>query len=103
MPADKHILRRKLLQVIRDWRAPVTQADILRDAEIIMRMESGLLDLQEIADALRGLDSHGYLANLRPGRTPLYVVTAAGTDQLDRETTLSEYVWGEHASFPEPR
>lgn len=96
---DKHILRRKLLDVIRRWQAPVTLSDILADADLTMRLESALLTTERISEELRNLVLKGYLQDLRPGRAPLFRITGAGIDQIDREGNLHEYIWGEHASF----
>ena len=96
---DKHILRRKLLDVIRRWQAPVTLSDILADADLTMRLESSLIDTARISEELRNLTIKGYLQDLRPGRAPLFRITGAGIDQIDREGNLHEYIWGEHASY----
>ena len=53
---------------------------------------------ETLAAELRGLAAHGYLVDQRPGREPLYLLTAKGRDQINQESDLHEYVWGEFAS-----
>ena len=93
---DKHTLRRHILQIIADEIDPgcATIDLVARHTDLVIRS----LPHQDLVAVLRGLAAHGYLEDLRPGRIPLYKLTAAGRDQIDQETDLDEYVWGEHAS-----
>lgn len=92
---DKHIRRRTLLSMARDQRPALLDVDT---AVMHPSMTMAAIPRLEIAEALAGLAEHGYLRNMRPGRTPLYRITAAGLDQIHQEADLDEYVWGEHAS-----
>ena len=92
---DRHHLRRAILTAVRDLDpAPAGIDDIAGHPVISM----AAVPRDSLAAAVRGLVSHGYLRDMRPGREPLVRPTPAGTDQIDREADLDEYVWGRFAS-----
>ena|GEM_PF-1881643 len=97
--ADKYVLRRTVLKALAPIdEAPMTVRDLARTPSFAMRMDRGLLTMQQLAELCAGLAENGYIIDMRPGREPLYRITAAGRAQHDRETDLEEYVWGEYAS-----
>lgn len=97
--ADAHTLRRLLLDVVHDAEpAGATMDDLLAAPEIAARVERRMVAAAEVDEACRGLVLHGYLADLRPGREPLFRLTPAGDAQRRREADLDEYVWGQYAS-----
>jgi hypothetical protein len=88
---DRHRIRRSILQALKELHPSAADyAELLAYPRI---KQAGLL-FADVAEAATGLIEHGYVENLRPGRTPLLRLTAAGRDQIDQETTLAEYVWG---------
>ena len=92
---DKYHLRRAVLEALADFDpAPCTVDEIAQYPPI----EMAGTERETLTRELRGLAAHGYIADLRPGRAPLYRLAAKGRDQLNRETDLDEYVWGEFAS-----
>ena len=96
---DKHVLRRDVIEAIRAAEpAPAETIDVCDYPPIGMRIERELLDRAEVIAALDGLAERGYIENLRPGRAPLWRLTAKGRGQIDREEDLDEYVWGAQAS-----
>lgn len=91
-----YVLRRVVLQAVRDAEpAAATFQDVERHPALEMRAD---VTPNTVLAILDGLVERGYLANLRPGRDPLYRLTAKGRGQLDREDDLDEYVWGQYAS-----
>jgi hypothetical protein len=88
---DKCHIRRAILQALKELHpAPADYAELCA----YPRLKQAGLPFAEVADAATGLCEHGYIENLRPGRAPLFRITADGRDQIDQETDLSEYIWG---------
>jgi len=92
---DKHATRRMIMAAI-DALDPAAAS--LADIAAHPRLRMAGIERGQICAGLAGLGAHGYAADLRPGREPLARLTAAGADQLNQETDLDEYVWGELAS-----
>lgn len=93
---DKHRTRRLILDAVLDLDpAPATLDDLAGYPPVSM----AALERSTLVEEARGLARHGYLTDLRPGREPLYRITAAGQDQARRESGLDEYIWGEFATF----
>ena len=91
---DKHHLRRAVLDALLSAEpAPATVDELCEYPPLAM----SATPRETLTGELRGLVDHGYVRDLRPGREPLYRVTAAGRDQARRETALDEYIWGEWA------
>lgn len=91
----QYVIRRLILQAVLDCEpAPAAPSDVAGAPAI----EMSALDPATIMEELRGLVAFGYVADLRPGRTPLFRLTPAGRTQIKREGDLDEYVWGEMAS-----
>ena len=96
---DKYLLRRQVLDALSDaLPAAVETTDVCEWPEIMARLEREMIDRPTVIAALDGLAERGYIENLRPGRTPLWRLTAKGRGQTDREDDLEEYVWGSQAS-----
>lgn len=96
---DRHTMRRMILDATADAApAAVTIDDLAEAPQFAVRIARRLTTPGEIGEVCAGLALHGYLVDLRPGREPLYRVTAKGDAQRHRETDLDEYIWGEHAS-----
>ena len=92
---DKYVLRRQILEAIKEAEpAAVEVDDVYESPQMLM----AAVPRDTIAEELRGLASHGYLTDLRPGREPLYRLTPAGADQASMESDLDEYLWGQYAS-----
>jgi hypothetical protein len=95
---DRYLYRRVLLEAVREYDpAPVTVEDVAGVGAVRTRLDRAHTSEADLAAELANLERHGYLEDLRPGRVPLYRVTAKATDQLDRETRLDEFLWGEVA------
>ena len=92
--ADLYARRRMLLAVLRPVDAPATFDEILAHPSIVMRLDQRLLTAEDVLDELQGLAQRGYVTDMRPGRTPLYRLTAKGRGQIDREDDPDEYIWG---------
>ena len=93
---DKYTLRRTILDAVRDCEPTAARfADLAECPKISMNPAIGPALL---AQECTGLVAAGYLADLCPGRAPLYRITLKGRLQADRETDLDEYIWGEYAS-----
>lgn len=92
---DKHILRQTILRIMKDRIHPgAARLELIaRIPDLVIRS----IERELLLEILQGLVDHGYLANLRPGREPSYKLTAAGIDQIDQETDLDEYIWGDIA------
>lgn len=96
---DKYTIRRQVLEALSDAApAAADTADVCDWPEIAMRLERELVSREDVIGALDGLAERGYIENLRPGRAPLWRIAAKGRDQIDRETDLDEYIWGQMAS-----
>lgn len=96
---DKYNLRRVILKILRPVDVvPMTVSDMMDAPQIAMRIEQGLLTQEQLVTELKGLAERGYIKDLKPGRAPLWRITAIGRGQIDREDDLHEYVWGEYAS-----
>jgi DNA-binding PadR family transcriptional regulator len=94
--ADQYTLRRMVLGAVRDSEPAAAEfADVERHPALEMRPD---VTPNTVLAVLNGLAEQGYLVNLRPGRDPLFRLTAKGRAQIDRETDLDEYVWGQYAS-----
>ncbi len=94
---DKHKLRQRILSATKYYgtETPVSIADLAAFPQI----KPLSIPREEIVEECAGLAMHEYLRNCRPGREPLYLLTAKGLDQINQETTRDEFVWGELASF----
>jgi hypothetical protein len=92
---DKHVIRQNLLRAALAMEPGLMSHDAAMHVPLF-RMAAIQPDL--LADELRGLASHAYLRDVRPGREPLYKLTDMGRDQINQESDLHEYVWGEFAS-----
>lgn len=94
--ADQYILRRTILTAVRQCEPAAAELD---DIEQFPPLEmNAAVTPNQILGTARELAERGYLADLRPGRVPLFRLTAKGRGQLDREEDLDEYVWGQFAS-----
>lgn len=91
-----YTLRRTVLQAVKAAEpAPAEFNDVADAPAFLCRPDVTPNTLLAI---LTGLVQRGYLADLRPGRDPLYRLTAKGRGQIDREEALDEYIWGQYAS-----
>lgn len=88
---DRYHIRRAILQALKELHP--SAADYAELCNYPRIKQAGLL-FADVAEAATGLIEHGYAENLRPGRAPLLRLTAAGRDQIDQETKLSEFIWG---------
>ena len=94
--ADKYTLRRQILDAVRACEpAGARYGDVAQAPAIEM---NPAVTAAQLYEEMKGMVAAGYLADLMPGRQPLYRVTLKGRLQADRETDLDEYVWGEYAS-----
>jgi hypothetical protein len=94
--ADKHTLRRTILDAVRDCEPCAARFnDLVQHPAIEM---NAAVTTDRLAQECGGLVDAGYLVDLQPGRAPLYRVTLKGLLQVKRETDLDEYIWGEYAS-----
>lgn len=93
---DKYTFRRTILGVVRDCEPAAAEFSDIRLAPVIA-MNAALADA-DVAKELVGLVGAGYLRDLRPGRIGLWRITLKGRLQIDRETDLDEYLWGQYAS-----
>ena len=92
---DKYHTRRAILgALIHAEPAASAPSDILAYPPLAM----SAIELDTAMTELRGLTELNYVHNLRPGREPLFRITAAGRGQIDREDDLHEFIWGEFAS-----
>jgi len=92
---DKYHLRRQILAALLDSEpAASTIEDLMCWPPIEMSDEPRT----DVAGEVRGLLSHGYVRDFRPGRKPLLRIATKGRDQINQEADLDEYVWGEYAS-----
>jgi hypothetical protein len=92
---DKYRIRRAILDEL------VTMAPVPSSFDALCELPGVVAHQVKAADVIaeiQGLVEHGYVADLLPGRGGLYRSTAAGRSQINRETDLDEYVWGEFAS-----
>ena len=73
---------------------------LMKPSEILefTPIEMAALTLDEVRQEIAGLGEHGFIKNVHPGREPWFKITAAGMDQIRRDSTACEYVWGEFAS-----
>ena len=92
---DKHILRRKLLDILKDFEPALLTIESFATEPFIRA--SGITR-ENVAEELRGLAANGYIEDKRPGREPLYRLTEKGRNQIKMECDLDEYIWGERAS-----
>jgi len=92
---NKYTLRRTLIEAVRQSEPAAATVD---DVMTYPMIEMGAVRRDEVTAELAGLVAHDYLRDLCPGRAPLYRVSPQGRDQVDRETDLEEYIWGEFAS-----
>jgi hypothetical protein len=92
---DKYRLRRAILSAIEANEPGLCD---LATVATYPLLKMGGITAEKIATECQALAQHGYLADLRPGRDPLLRLTAEGRDQLNQETDLDEYIWGEMAS-----
>lgn len=92
---NKYTLRRNLLGAVRNCEPAAATVD---DVMTYPMMEMGAVRRDEAIAELSGLVAHNYLRDLCPGRAPFYRLSPQGRDQIDRETDLDEYIWGEFAS-----
>jgi hypothetical protein len=92
---DKHIVRQQLLRAALALEPGLFSLDA---AATLPLFRVGGVTRDDLAAELRGLASHAYLRDVRPGRESLYRLTDRGRDQIGQETDLHEYVWGEFAS-----
>ncbi len=93
---DKHLLRRALLEIAKYFgpEAPVTIGTFFNMPELRCKA----VTREQIIEEAANLALHGYMKNVRPGREPLYVITGKGSDQIDLEADLDEFIWDERAS-----
>ena len=92
---DKYHTRRAIMTALKDCEpAPAEISDILTHPTI----EMAGLALPLVRGELQAMAEHGYVTDLRPGRSPLFRLTGVGRDQINREGTLHEFIWGEFAS-----
>ena len=91
---DKYRLRRAILMAAKTAEpAPSTAADLHGYPPIAM----AAVPHEQVVDEARNLEAHGFLADLRPTRDPVWRLTAAGRDQVTGDARHDEYVWGELA------
>ena len=92
---DKHIIRQTILRSLQAHVHPgAARVELIATIpDLLIRA----VTRADLVDILQGLADHGYLQNLRPGREPLYKLTAAAIDQIDQETDLDQYIWGDAA------
>jgi len=92
---DKYHTRQAILDaLVAAEPAPANPSDVFQYGPI----EMAAIPRQEIMDELNGLVERGYVRNMKPGRFPLFRITATGRGQVKKEDDLEEYVWGEWAS-----
>lgn len=91
---DKHRLRRAILSAVK---AAEPGAATLAEIAAYPLLSMGGVTGDRVAEEVRGLVAHEYLADLAPTRAPVVRLTAAGSDQIGQETRLDEYIWGELA------
>ena len=91
---DKHRIRRAILSAVKA--AEPGAATLAEIAAYPLLAMAGVAQ-ERVADEARGLIAHEYLADLAPTRAPVVRLTASGRDQINQETRLEEYIWGELA------
>lgn len=92
---DKYHLRRAILDALMAAEpAAAAPSDVLSYPPI----EMAAVPQAQVMDELRGLVERDYARNLKPGRDPLFRITAVGRGQINKDDDLQEYVWGEWAS-----
>jgi len=93
---DHYRLRQRILEAAKFYgrKTPSSVNDLMRNPYI----QPLSIPRETIIDEADNLVAHEYLKNCRPGREPLYIITAKGIDQIDLETDKDEFVWGEMAS-----
>lgn len=92
---DKYRLRRAILDAVQAMEPAPSTVD---EVATFPLLQSGAVARDDVQREIAGLINHAYLEDLRPGRTPLLRLTPAGADQINRESDLAEYIWGELAS-----
>ena len=89
---DRHNTRQAILASLeRKGRRPCDLAELADD------VETDGVTVAQVREELPGLEDHGYVQNLTPGRGVLLKLTASGRDQIKRDAPLEEYVWGKDA------
>ena len=91
---DKHRLRRAILAAVK---ASEPGAATLADIAAYPPIGMAGIERDRLVDELRGLADHWYLVDLAPTRAPVVRLSAKGRDQINQETRLEEYIWGELA------
>ena len=92
---DKYHARRLILDVVEALEPAATELADLLNHPLISR--SGIAP-EAIGTHAAALAERGYLIDHRPGRQPLYRLTAKGRGQMAQEEDLEEFVWGDLAS-----
>jgi len=94
---DKHIVRQEILVAVNCAHPGGLEAEPLFNCHAFIR---GCVERETILSEARGLVEQGYLDDMRPGRAPLFRITARGKLQLPgcQEADLDEYIYGKYAS-----
>jgi hypothetical protein len=92
---DKHAIRLSVLDEMR-LRLRLSKRPWTMD-ELVDRLAVEALTAGEVREAVKGLELHGYVENLVPGRGVLLRLTAKGLDQVTKDAPLDEYIHGADA------
>lgn len=100
---DIYTIRRQILQAIKDAEVAGANPVFSDVAEFPffarLRPLPGQPTAAELVGReLPGLIKHGYVKCIPSGQFEVYHLTAEGMDQIDRETALDEFVWGDQAA-----